>query len=159
MRRAEWTSGALAALLLAGCLPEAPGRPGLSAYNVDSTGVALHGYSPVSYVEAGEPRMGSASIARKWRGITYHFTDEAQAATFGADPARFEPAFGGWCAYGMSHGIRWDPDPTAFEIVDGRLLLFSRAPDADARKLWDREENTADLLARAEHYWETLREE
>lgn len=159
MRRAEWTSGAMAALLLAGCLPDGPGRPGLSAYNVDSTGVAMHGYSPVSYFESGHAEPGSAAFARKWRGITYHFTSEAQAAAFGADPAHFEPAFGGWCAYGMSLGIRWDTDPEAFKIVDDRLLLFSRTPDADARELWDREANETELLSRSGHYWTSLQEE
>lgn len=156
MRRAGRVSGALASLLLAGCLSDRDVRPGLAAYDVDSTGVALHGYSPVSYFEDGRAERGAPGVQRTWRGITYRFTDEDQARRFDADPARYEPAFGGWCAYGISLGIRWDPDPEAFEIVGGRLLLFSRNGQADARELWNRENDPKALLQRSDHYWGTL---
>ena len=159
MRRARWASGAVMAFLLAGCLPDGQDRPGLAAYNVDSTGVALHGYSPVSYFEDGRAEQGSATFARAFRGITYHFTSAEQLARFDANPAHYEPAFGGWCAYGMSLGIRWDTDPQAFKIVNERLLVFSRNGDADARELWERDSDGPALLERADHYWRTLLED
>ena len=159
MRKAGWAGGALAALFVAGCLPDGVERPGLAAYNVDSTGVALHGYSPVSYFEDGRAEPGSSAHARTWRGITYRFASEEQATRFDADPAHYEPAFGGWCAYGLSLGIRWDTDPEAFKIVGNRLLVFSRNGDADARELWDRDADEPALMQRADHYWKTLLED
>ena len=82
------------------------------------------------------------------------FASAAERDLFRSDPGRYEPAYGGWCAYGASVGIRWDVDPEAFEIYDGRLFVFSRNEEADARELWDREDRSA-LIARADRYWET----
>ena len=149
-------AGVLIALAQIGCLPEEGGRPGLSAYNLEDEGLALHGYSPVSYREKGAAEPGSPRWAATHRGITYHLADPEQQTAFAADPDRYEPAFGGWCAYGISLGIRWDADPTAFKVVGERLLLFSRAGDADARELWEREPDERALLARADHYWKSL---
>jgi hypothetical protein len=159
MRPRGLVQGSLAAVLLSACAPGDVARPGLDAYNLDETGLALDGFSPVSYVEDGRAEKGSPAQAVKHRGITYHLASAAQRERFAADPARYEPAFGGWCAYGISLGIRWDPDPQAFEIVDGRLFLFSRNGDADARELWDREEDHPALVARAERYWKSTLEE
>jgi len=156
--RSSLRTGVLAALLAAGCLPpEGGGRPGLSEYNVDEAGLALRGYSPVAYFE-GRAEPGSAEWSLTHRGITYRFADAAERDRFAADPERYEPAFGGWCAYGISLGIRWDADPEAFRLVDGRLFLFSRTSEADARDLWEREKDPADLVRRADRYWRSLLE-
>ena len=140
----------LAVIALVSCLP-GDTRPGLTEYNVDANGLALKGYSPVSYVADGRAELGSSAHALQHRGVTYHLVSDEQMAAFRQSPDRFEPAFGGWCAYGISLGIRWEPDPASFEIIDGRLFLFSRSGEADARELWDRETDHPALIARADH--------
>jgi hypothetical protein len=151
------TAGLVGASVLAwsGCAPLDDARPGLSEYNLDARGLALEGYSPVSYLEDGVARMGSPDFALTHRGVTYRFASAAEVDAFRADPDRYEPAYGGWCAYGASVGIRWDVDPENFEIRGGRTFLFSRNDEADARELWDREDRDA-LIARADRYWESL---
>ena len=144
------------ALALAGCRGEDAPRANLSGYCLDSTGVALDGYSPVSYVDAGQPRRGDPAHSMVYRGITYRFVDDAEKAAFTAHPERYEPQCGGWCAYGLTVGIRWKPAPDNFKLVDGKLFLFSRTGDADARRLWDREPDEAALVRRAEEYWRSL---
>jgi hypothetical protein len=141
-------------LVWAACGEPDAGRPGLSEYNLDATGLALHGYSPVSYVESGAARIGSPNHTATYRGITYRFSSAEERDQFLADPERYEPAYGGWCAYGASVGIRWDVDPENFEIRHDRVFLFSRNEEADARELWDRENREA-LIARADRYWES----
>ena len=138
----------------AGCGQPDDARPGLSEYNLDETGLALHGYSPTSYVESGSARIGSPNHTLTYRGITYRFASAGERDLFLTEPDRYEPAYGGWCAYGASVGIRWDVDPENFEIFDGRVFLFSRNDEADARELWDREDREA-LIARGDRYWES----
>jgi YHS domain-containing protein len=148
---------AIVPLALAACRDDQATRPGLSAYNLDSKGLALDGYSPVSYFDSGKAERGESAHSLTVRGITYFFTSAAQETAFAKDPERYEPQCGGWCAYGMAVGIRWKSDPENFEVIDGKLFLFSRTKDADARRLWEHEEDQAALVDRAERYWRSLR--
>jgi hypothetical protein len=153
-RRTAWFAWA-SLLASTGCAPTEDARPSLSEYNLDADGLALRGYSPVSYLEDGVARIGSPDFTLTHRGVTYRFASAAELDAFRADPDRHEPAYGGWCAYGASVGIRWDVDPENFEIRNDRIFLFSRNDEADARELWDREDRDA-LIARADRYWESL---
>lgn len=151
-RRAEAFLLGTSFFVWAGCGEPPDARPNLSEYNLDAAGLALHGYSPVSYLEDGVARAGRSDVSVTYRGINYRFADAAERDLFLGDPERYEPACGGWCAYGASVGIRWDIDPENFEILDGRVFVFSRNDEADARLLWDREDTSA-LIERADRYW------
>ena len=59
--------------------------------------------------------------------------------TFRVSPEKYLPEYGGWCAFGMSKGEKFPVDPENFKIVDGRLLLFLKNDDVDARELWEKE--------------------
>ncbi|WP_298914716.1 YHS domain-containing (seleno)protein [uncultured Algimonas sp.] len=85
--------------------------------------LAVQGYDVVSYQTPGEPVEGLARFSADHDGATYRFSDQANLDAFTADPARFVPAYGGFCAYGVSKGKKFDADPEAYTVVDGRLYL------------------------------------
>jgi hypothetical protein len=88
---------------------------------------AIRGYDPVAYHLDQKPVRGLATITHEWNGATWRFASEANRARFAADPARWAPRYGGYCAYGTSQGYKVSTDPAAFAIVDGRLYLnYSR---------------------------------
>lgn len=91
--------------------------------NVDAAGIALSGYDPVSYFEDSAAVKGSATITAAHDGATYHFASAAHRDAFQADPSRYLPAYGGYCAYGVANGHKVKVDPEAFRVVDGRLYL------------------------------------
>lgn len=125
-------------------------------FNVDEEGVALAGYSPVSYVDENAAVRGTPEHRVEHRGVTYYLTDDAQVARFTADPSRYEPAFGGWCAFGMSIDKQFNPNPESFEIVDGRLLMFLDDGETDAHALWN-QGSTEEHLSRADAGWQRCR--
>src|SRR5687767_3169286 len=84
---------------------------------------AIRGYDPVAYHTEGKPVPGAPGITHEWDGATWHFASEANRARFAADPARYAPRYGGYCAYGTSQGYKVSIDPAAFAIVDGVLYL------------------------------------
>ncbi len=84
---------------------------------------AIRGYDPVAYFEDGRPERGSDQWTFDWEGAVWHFSSQAHRDAFAADPLRFAPQFGGYCAYGLSQGYKVSIDPTAFAIVDGKLYL------------------------------------
>lgn len=126
-------------------------RAYLGARNLPAHGVALEGYSPVSYFE-GRAERGSALFAVEHEGVTYHLTDARQVAAFRQSPGRYAPAFGGWCAFGMSIEDKFPVDPTNFAIVDGQLMLFLRNDQIDALALW-RQGDEKDLTRKARAHW------
>ncbi|MGF1448704.1 MAG: YHS domain-containing (seleno)protein [Opitutales bacterium] len=129
-------------------------------WDLDRRNVALSGYDPVTYFESEKPARGNKSITTEHQGVTYRFANEANRETFLKDPAKFEPAYGGWCAYAVVKGGKTSPDPKRYKIVDGRLLLFYDAWGTDTLDLWNRwiEEGAeeAELMATADAKWDAI---
>lgn len=88
-------------------------------------GVALEGYDPVSYFKSDKPTKGNSTIQAKEGEATYWFSSTANKDEFLKDPKKYEPQFGGWCAYAVADSKSKVPvNPENFYIQDGRLLLF-----------------------------------
>jgi YHS domain-containing protein len=86
--------------------------------------LAIEGYDPVSYF-TNKPLEGSEKFSHSHKGITYYFSSAANLQKFKTAPEKYEPAYGGWCAYAMGeNGEKVKIDPETFKIVDGKLLLF-----------------------------------
>lgn len=91
--------------------------------NLDKNGLALQGYDPVAYFTENKPVKGRMEFRSVYRGATYYFASSEDKARFDKEPAKHEPAYGGFCAYGLSRNKLVEVDPEAFQIVEGRLLL------------------------------------
>ena len=87
------------------------------------TPLALRGYDPVSYFTAQDPLSGNAKFAVVHNGATYYFANAANRDAFLVEPERYLPSFGGFCAFGVSVGKKFDGDPAIFKIENGRLHL------------------------------------
>lgn len=85
--------------------------------------VAIKGYDPVAYFVDGAPTKGDPAFTSAYEGATWQFANAANRDLFAADPAKYAPAYGGWCAYGMAQGGKVPIDPAAWSIVDGTLYL------------------------------------
>jgi YHS domain-containing protein len=91
--------------------------------NLEKSGRALQGYDPVAFFTEKKPVKGDPNISSKVNGATYYFAKAEHKAAFDKDPAKYEPQFGGYCAYGVSKGDLVKIEVDAFQIVSGRLLL------------------------------------
>lgn len=98
-------------------------RPARPPVNTNRRGVAIDGYDPVSYFVEGQARRGSSEVAMSWGGATWHFAGAENRDAFSADPARYVPAYGGYCAWAASRGKIAPVDPRAWHIENGRLFL------------------------------------
>src|SRR4051812_25802953 len=84
---------------------------------------AIHGYDPVTYITEKKAMPGHGEFAMDYKGSTYLFASEKNKETFEADPERYLPAYGGYCAYGVSLGRKIDGDPNVWEVVNGKTYL------------------------------------
>lgn len=113
--------------------------------------VAVEGYDPVSYFD-GKPLEGDSRFKFTYREIAYFFASAANLARFKASPDKFEPAYGGWCAYAMGEsGEKVKIDPETFKIVNGRLYLFYNFWGNNTLESWNKDEKK--LKETADHNW------
>ena len=121
--------------------------------NLDKAGVAIQGYDPVAFFTEHKPVKGKPEWARLFKGATYYFASKENRDLFARDAAKYEPAFGGYCAYGVSKGKLVEIDVAAFQVVDGKLLLqYSKSVRDDFNQ------DTPGNLKKAEANWPTLLE-
>jgi YHS domain-containing protein len=134
-------------------LTSAPAQGGDVALNTLSSPYAIKGHDPVIYLRDGAVAPGDAAYERVHAGARYRFASADTLARFDADPERYVPAFGGYCCYGVRMGMKYDIDPTAFEVVDGRLYLQL---DPGTRHVWleDKREN----ILIAEQVWRDIKD-
>ncbi len=97
--------------------------------------VMLLGHDPVAYFTTGRPTRGHPGIVSHLSARSYYFASAENKRLFDANPAKYEPQYGGFCASGASYGIKWNTDPTSWEIVDGKLYIFGDILGEEAWKL------------------------
>lgn len=114
-------------------------------------GIAVRGTDVVAYFTEGRPRAGQAEFAHEWEGARWLFASAANRDAFAANPARYAPAYGGFCAWAVSQGYTAPIDPAAWRIVEGRLYLNY---DRNVQRRWERD--IRGHIARAEANWPRL---
>ncbi|MEM6759636.1 MAG: YHS domain-containing (seleno)protein [Pseudomonadota bacterium] len=119
-------------LPVAYALPAYAQTPEIYAEN----GIAIDGTDVMSYFVDGAPQPGNPAITHTWNGATWQFASVEHRDAFAADPARYAPQYGGYCAYAVSEGYTASTVPDAWKIVDDKLYLnFSRR----IQRRWERD--------------------
>jgi YHS domain-containing protein len=127
-----------------------------STANLNKSGVILDGYDPVSYFKSNKPIKGQSQFQAKHGEAIYWFSNEENKQTFLKDPKKYEPQFGGWCAYAVADSkSKVEVDPQSFLIQDGRLLLFYNGIWSDTRKKWknSKDKDAKTFLKEADANW------
>lgn len=93
-------------------------------YTLDGVGLGLHGVDAVVLNTSNAVTAGDAMHTVVHDGVAYYFASDITAARFKADPARYLPQYGGFCAYAVALGRKLDGDPRFADIVEGKLYLF-----------------------------------
>ena len=124
------------------------------AGDVSHSTPGISGYDPVAYFTDGQPVKGSGYHVAQHDGVTYTFASKEHKRMFEANPGKYVPAYGGWCATAMAKGEKVEIDPTNFKVTNGRLFLFYKAFYANAIKDWNKAE--AALTARADAHWKKI---
>ena len=111
-------------------------------------GAAISGYDPVAYFTLGQPTKGRPEIEFEWNGARWLFSNPEHRDAFKAEPTKYAPQFGGYCAYGLTRGYAAPTAPDAWKIVDGKLYLNY---DKEVQKLW--EKGLPAIIATGEKNW------
>jgi YHS domain-containing protein len=139
----------LAACLLAGC----GGVIYATIKNDLGDDVMLLGHDPVAYFTLGKPMRGDPRHKVTLPHRTYYFLSAEHKRLFEANPAKYEPQYGGFCSNGAPYKIKLGSDPTEWEIVDGRLFIFG---DIVGHSLWQL--HARENIANADKVWHEIKD-
>lgn len=142
---------AAAALMLAsaGLAFAAPAQADKSpVYTGTFSNTAVEGHDPVAYFTEGRPVKGSRDFTTKYQGAEFRFASQENLDTFLADPEKYAPQFGGYCAWAVSEGYTAKGDADYWAIVDGKLYLNY---NKNVQNLW--EQDRAMHIDRANTNW------
>ena len=142
----------LAVLFVAGLIfvggPAVAGKPPVYS---ETGKVAVKGADVVAYFTQRRAVSGKAEHAHKWRGATWLFSSATNLAKFKANPQKYAPQYGGYCAYAVSQGYTAKIEPEAWSIVDDKLYLnYSRS----VRALWSL--NKRQRIRKADSNWPSV---
>jgi hypothetical protein len=111
-------------------------------------GAAIDGYDPVAYHTESRPVLGKREFTHRWDNATWRFASAQNRDLFAANPQRYAPAYGGFCAYAVSEGYTATIEPNAWRIVDGRLFLNY---STEVRARW--EQDASGRISRGDANW------
>ena len=121
-------------------------------FNLSKSSLAISGYDPVAYFTQSKPVEGNKANSAIWNGVTYYFASTKNKELFGVNPNKYEPQYGGWCAYAMgASGDKVDVDPETFKIVNDKLYLFYNKFFNNTLKSWNKDESN--LKSKADANW------
>lgn len=118
----------------------------------DINDVILAGHDAVAYFTEGKPVQGSARFTSSYNGAVYRFNNADNRDLFNQSPERYAPQYGGFCAYGMTFGKKFEIDGKAFEIVDGKLFVNK---NLNVYKTWKKD--IPMHIQQADGQWPTVR--
>lgn len=116
-------------------------------------GAAIGGTDPVAYFTEGKPVAGTDEYTVTYDDVTWKFSSAANRDKFAADPAKYAPQYGGFCAFGLSKGFKVPVIPEAWQIVDGKLYLNNSLA---VQKRF--EGNTAEIIDHANLNWDIVKD-
>ena len=114
-------------------------------------GIALNGYDPVAYFTESKPVEGKEMFSFTWNEARWLFSSQNNLDDFKANPEKYAPQYGGFCAFGVSEDHKSPTDPSAWTIVDGKLYLnYNRK----VRELWSKD--IPARISKADKLWPSL---
>ena len=120
-------------------------------YNL-TKGIAIQGYDPVAYFMQKKAIKGTVANSLTYKDVTYRFASPANLDLFRKNPEKYEPQYGGWCAYAMGEsGEKVEIDPETYKIKDGKLYLFYHSFINNTLPKWNANEVT--LHKKADINW------
>ena len=115
-------------------------------------GIAIQGYDAVAYFTSNKAIKGSTANVVYYQGVKYQFANTVNKEEFKKNPAKYEPQYGGWCAYALgATGEKVEIDPETFKMINGKLYLFYNKLFNNTLKTWNKDE--ANLKTKADINW------
>ena len=98
----------------------------MPSFATEPAPLAIKGYDPVAYFTIGRPTRGLPEIEYVWDEQRYRFASAEDRELFKADPVRYAPQFGNYCAMALAEGELSEANPENWLISEGKLYIFGK---------------------------------
>lgn len=119
----------------------------------ETDGVAVRGYDVVAYFTESKPVKGTPKFTYSWKGVNWNFASAKNRDAFKANPEKYAPQYGGYCAYGTSQGHKAPTQPDAWTIVNDKLYLNY---NNDVKATWNKDQKG--YIEKANENWPKIRD-
>lgn len=116
-------------------------------------GKAIRGYDPVAFFSQAKPVMGADSLSYTWKDVTWMFASKENRDLFIADPEKYAPQYGGYCAYGTSQGHKAPTQVDTWTVSDGKLYFNY---NKKVQESWNK--NQQALIEKADKIWPEIKD-
>jgi YHS domain-containing protein len=124
-------------------------------FNLSDDNIAIKGYDPVAYFRLNKAVKGKSEYSINYQGVIYQFSSQENKDEFRKNPAKYEPEYGGWCAYAMgAKNEKVSIDPETFKFINGKLYLFYNRYFNNTLKSWNKDE--VNLKQQADKNWSKI---
>jgi len=113
--------------------------------------LAVSGYDTVAYFTENKPVKGDSDYSFEYKEATWQFSSKANLALFKANPEKYAPQYGGYCAWAAADGRTASGDPLQWTIIDEKLYLNYNAA---VQEEWLKD--TATFIKEADSKWPAL---
>lgn len=115
---------------------------------------AIDGYDPVAFFKEQKPMKGKKELVYDWNGAKWYFSSQGNLNEFKANPEKYAPQYGGYCAYGTADGHKAPTKVDTWTVVEDKLYFNY---NQDVKKLWSK--NQSELILKADKNWPTVKKE
>lgn len=115
---------------------------------------AIKGYDPVAFFTQNKAVKGEKAITHDWKGATWHFASKENKEAFAANPEKYAPQYGGYCAYGVCKNSKSPTETDTWAVVNNKLYFNY---NQQVKELWTK--NQADFIAKANELWKKVKKQ
>jgi YHS domain-containing protein len=116
-------------------------------------GKAISGYDPVAFYTAASPVKGMDSLAYNWKGSVWLFANRQDLRSFSANPEKYAPQYGGYCAYGAAQGHKASSEIDTWTVVNGKLYFNY---NGKIKGLWVKDQQ--EMIRTADKQWPAIKD-
>ncbi|WP_413669767.1 YHS domain-containing (seleno)protein [Mucilaginibacter sp. Mucisp86] len=115
-------------------------------------GKAIKGYDPVAFFKESKPIKGLDKFQYQWKDATWFFSTSENLEAFKADPEKYAPQYGGYCAYGTSQGHKAPTQANTWTVLNDKLYFNY---NDKVKELWTKDQ--ANLIKAADEKWPEMK--
>lgn len=118
-----------------------------------SGGKAIKGYDPVAFFKEAKAVKGNDSLSLNYKNVDWLFSSAENLAAFKDNPEKYEPQYGGYCAYGTANGYKAPTQTDTWTIVEGKLYFNY---NQKVKEAWNKQQ--APLIEKANTNWPLIKD-
>ena len=115
-------------------------------------GKAIKGYDPVAFFTDSRPVMGVDSLSYSWHEATWLFANRQNLQRFKANPEKYAPQYGGYCAYGTAQGHKAPTEIDTWTILNDKLYFNY---NQKVKEIWTKDR--PDYIQKADKQWPEIK--